>query len=606
MRSIRLGRTGVRLAGLISILICIADPAEAADSHPLRPADTSSPRATLQGFIETTDDVFRRLAAVLKSYGESSRLYPSPEERRERQEAMQDGLKLANYLDLSNVAPVLRDTMAIERILQLQEVLNRITVPAMADVPDREAMVRLSSKRWRLPDTEIDIALIENGPRAGEFLVSATTVDRLQEFYEKVKDLPYRPGPAAQLDAAYRAISPATAATIYDAFVNSPLGLSFIIPPRWLLSLPDWARFRVAGATTWQWLGLSLGLLIGGLAIYCGLRLARSRTDDSENALGQSWRALALPLAYMFVAGLLLPILSTLLHIGGTPRVVIEYLETGVLYLATAWLAVVVSALIGEAVVSSERLSTKSLDSQLIRLGSRLIGLVAAVVVLIRGGDELGFPAYSVLAGLGVGGIAVALAAQSTIANLIGSLLITTEKPFRVGHVVRIGSSEGTVEDVGFRSTRIRTPDNSLLTIPSSAVVNSTVENLSLRGKRRQRFVLQVTYDTPRNKVEQLVARIRDLIVDHPLTEDSSCQVRFNNFGDSSLDILVVFHLQVEDSATELKEREVLLLQIMDLVKDAGAEFAFPTRTLQITDSAQRISPRPQTDGTVIGFAPRT
>ena len=326
---------------------------------------------------------------------------------------MQAGLGLANYLDLSNVPPVLRDTVALERILQLAEVLNRITVPAVADVPDRETMVRLSSKRWRLPDTEIDIALIENGPRAGEFLVSAATVDRLQEFYEKVKDLPYRPGPAAQLDAAYRAIGPATAATIYDAFVNSPLGLSFIIPPRWLLSLPDWARFRIAGATTWQWLGLSLGFLIGGLAIYCGLRLARSRTDDSENALGQSWRALALPLAYMFVAGLLLPILSILLHIGGTPRVVIEYFETGVLYLATAWLAVVVSALIGEAIVSSERLSTKSLDSQLIRLGARLIGLVAAVVVLIRGGDELGFPAYSVLAGLGVGGIAVALAAQS-------------------------------------------------------------------------------------------------------------------------------------------------------------------------------------------------
>ena len=336
MISIHLDRTGVRLAGLISILICIAGPARADDSHLLRPADTSSPRATLQGFIETTDDVFRRLAAVLKSYGDSGRLYPSPEERREREEAMQAGLGLANYLDLSNVPPVLRDTVALERILQLAEVLNRITVPAVADVPDRETMVRLSSKRWRLPDTEIDIALIENGPCAGEFLISAATVDRLQGFYEKVKDLPYRPGPAAQLDAAYRAIGPATAATIYDAFVNSPLGLSFIIPPRWLLSLPDWARFRIAGATTWQWLGLSLGFLIGGLAIYCGLRLARSRTDDSENALGQSWRALALPLAYMFVAGLLLPILSILLHIGGTPRVVIEYLETGVLYLATA------------------------------------------------------------------------------------------------------------------------------------------------------------------------------------------------------------------------------------------------------------------------------
>ena len=111
-------------------------------------------------------------------------------------------------------------------------------------------------------------------------------------------------------------------------------------------------------------------------------------------------------------------------------------------------------------------------------------------------------------------------------------------------------ASEGTVEDVGFRSTRIRTPDNSLVTIPSSAVVNTTVENLSLRTKRRQRFFVQVTYDTSREKVEELVVRIRQLIVDHPLAEESTCQVRFNNFGESSLDILVMFHLQVADYAT--------------------------------------------------------
>ena len=244
--------------------------------------------------------------------------------------------------------------------------------------------------------------------------------------------------------------------------------------------------------------------------------------------------------------------------------------------------------------MASEHLRTRSLDSQLIRLGTRLVGLVVATVILIQGGDELGFPAYSIIAGLGVGGLAVALAAQSTIANLIGSLLIALEKPFRVGHVVRIGTSEGTVEDVGFRSTRIRTPDNSLVTIPSSAVVNTTVENLSVRTKRRQRFFLQVTYDTPREKVEELVAHIRQLIIDHPLAEESTCQVRFNNFGESSLDILVLFHLLVEDYATELREREALLLQIMDLVKDAGVDFAFPTRTLQIANATDQVAVRQQ------------
>ncbi len=156
------------------------------------------------------------------------------------------------------------------------------------------------------------------------------------------------------------------------------------------------------------------------------------------------------------------------------------------------------------------------------------------------------------------------------------------EKPFRIGHVIRVAGSEGTVEDVGFRSTRIRTLDNSLISIPNNAVVNATVENLSLRAMRRQRFFVQVTYDTPRDKLESLVAGIRRLILDHTLTNKTNCQVRFNNFSESSLDILVMFYFEAQDASTELMEREAILLQIMDLVEEMGVGFAFPTRTLQI------------------------
>jgi MscS family membrane protein len=176
-------------------------------------------------------------------------------------------------------------------------------------------------------------------------------------------------------------------------------------------------------------------------------------------------------------------------------------------------------------------LTIRSLDDQLIRLGVRLVGILAAAAILIRGGDELGFPAFSVLAGLGVGGLAVALAAQSTIANLIGSLLIALEKPFRVGQSVRIGGTEGTVEDVGFRSTRIRTSDSSIVSIPSSTVVSSTVENLSVRTRRRQRFVVQMADDTPRGKLETLMEGIRQLLAGSPRVEPDTFQVRLNNFA---------------------------------------------------------------------------
>jgi MscS family membrane protein len=222
-------------------------------------------------------------------------------------------------------------------------------------------------------------------------------------------------------------------------------------------------------------------------------------------------------------------------------------LQTGALYLSAAWLSMIAASLLAETIVASEHLRQRSLDSQLIRLGMRFAGMAIAVGFLIQGSYELGFPTYSVLAGLGVGGLAVALAARDSLANLLGSMLIMIEKPFRVGHYVRVSGGEGTVEDVGFRSTRIRTPDNSLISIPNNSVVNATVENLSLRMMRRQRFLIQVTYDTPRQKLEELVSGIKQLIADHPMTNKTNFNVRFNDLGESSLNILVYFYIETTD-----------------------------------------------------------
>jgi MscS family membrane protein len=263
--------------------------------------------------------------------------------------------------------------------------------------------------------------------------------------------------------------------------------------------------------------------------------------------------------------------------VGGSPRVVITFAQTGALYLSAAWLSMIGASLLAEAIVASEHLRRGSLDSQLIKLGMRFAGIAIAIGFLIQGSYELGFPTYSVRAGLGVGGLAVALAARDSLANLLGSMLIMIEKPFRVGHYVRMSGGEGTVENVGFRSTRIRTPDNSLISIPNNSVVNATVENLTLRIMRRQRFLIQVTYETPREKLEELILGIKQLIADHPMTNKSNFNVRFNDFGESSLNILVYFHIETTDYSAELESREEILLRIMDLAKELGIDFAFPT-----------------------------
>lgn len=574
------------LAALAVALSGLAHTAQAAAPNPLSPLDTSSPRATLQSIIETVDTTYAGVTGILQEYADSRRLYLTPEQRRRQIGFVQHAIRAVGALDLSDISPALRNIVAPERLLQLKEILDRIDLPAYADIPDQEAMTRLGLKRWRLPGTEIDFVLVQSGPRAGEYLVSAATVDRLPEFYQKVRNLPYKPGPARQLIRVYRRLSGGRARTIYEAFLSSPVGLAGIIPPRWMLNMPSWANIRVAGVTAWQWLGLSVGLLIAMLFLYASHRLSRRWRNRGEGGPGLGWHAVLLPLAIIIVASFFVPLLCAVLRIGGSTRIVIDFAQTIALFLSAAWLSIIGAIIGGELMIGLEPVKHSSLDDQLIRLGMRLAGIVGAIVFLVRGADELGFPAYSVLAGLGVGGLAVALAARDSLANLLGSLLIMIEKPFRTGHFVRVGGSEGFIEDVGFRSTRIRTPDNSLISIPNNAVVNTTIENLSLRATRRQRFFVQVTYDTPRQKIEELAAGIRQIIIDHPLTNKTNFHVHFNNFNESSLDILIVFYIDVDDYGVELTEREAILLQTMDLVDRIGIAFAFPTRTLQIETAA--------------------
>ncbi len=222
---------------------------------------------------------------------------------------------------------------------------------------------------------------------------------------------------------------------------------------------------------------------------------------------------------------------------------------------------------------------------------------------LIIGADELGFPAYSVVAGAWcrrtggrkIGGVCDSLREPA------GFIAHYVRKAFpRSAIISRSVEARGTVEDVGFsQHPHPGRQKNSLLSIPNNTVVNTTVENLTLRTMRRQRFFLQITYDTPRDKVEALVEGVRQILTDHPLTNKTNFQVRFNNLAESSKDILVLFYLNVQDYTTELSEREAILFQTIDLADQIGVEFAFPTRTLQV-ETALPASGPPTT-----GLSPR-
>ena len=162
--------TQLSAALLIGSILAFSNAAKAAEVNPLTPVDTGSPRATLQDFVVTMDGIYRGMKDILQEYAASGRLYPTSDERHRQVEILSAAAKAIKVLDLSDIPPVLQQTVAAERAIQLKEILDRIELPSFDSVPDRNAAAGLPSKRWRLPETEIDIALVEAGPRSGEYL----------------------------------------------------------------------------------------------------------------------------------------------------------------------------------------------------------------------------------------------------------------------------------------------------------------------------------------------------------------------------------------------------------------------------------------------------
>ena len=224
-------------------------------------------------------------------------------------------------------------------------------------------------------------------------------------------------------------------------------------------------------------------------------------------------------------------------------------------------------------------------DDILVPLVRRGLKIVVAAFGLLFIAQNLNIDVTSLLAGLGLGGLAFALAAKDTVENLFGSVTVLVDRPFHIGDWVVIGDVEGTVEEIGFRSTRIRTFYNSVITVPNSTLVHSSVDNLGVRSFRRVKCMISIQYDTPPDRIEAFCEGIRELIRKHPYTRKDYYLVYFNEFADSALNILLYAFHQTPDWPTELRERHRLFVDIVRLAQRLSVEFAFPTRTLHLASA---------------------
>ncbi|MDT8441613.1 MAG: mechanosensitive ion channel family protein [Desulfuromonadales bacterium] len=232
-----------------------------------------------------------------------------------------------------------------------------------------------------------------------------------------------------------------------------------------------------------------------------------------------------------------------------------------------------------------------TLDDHLAPLVRKSLRIFIVVMAILMAIQSFGYPVTGILASLGIGGLAFALAARDTVSNLFGSLMIIFDRPFQVGDWVLAGDMEGTVEEIGFRSTKIRTFAKTLISVPNNVIANMPLNNYSRMPKRRIKLNVGVTYATRPEQMREAVRRIRQMLKEHPAIDQEFWLVNFTDFGASSLDIMVYCFTTTTVWGDYLDARQDVCLRIMDILDQMGLEIAFPSRSVYLHHEQEPADP---------------
>jgi MscS family membrane protein len=286
------------------------------------------------------------------------------------------------------------------------------------------------------------------------------------------------------------------------------------------------------------------------------------------------------PVRLLLVAGAILLLVRGI----ALPLLARQFWNTAAMFIALIgciWWLLLFTGIVERNLV--RRRSALSGSASVLRLVRRLVDGILLFTGLLFILYHFGINVTAALAGLGVGGIAVALAAQKTLENVIGGVSLIADQALRVGDFLNLGDIQGTVEEVGLRSTRIRTPDRTLVSLPNGQIANMRLETLSARDKFWFHPVIGLRYETTPAQMRSVLTSVRQFVGQHPNIDLSSLRVRFIRLGSFSLDVEVFAYVSARDWPGFLEIQEELLFGVLDLVHKAGTDIAFPSQTLYVT-----------------------
>ncbi|MCW8905630.1 MAG: mechanosensitive ion channel family protein [Sedimenticola sp.] len=502
------------------------------------PASLSSPRATMETFLHAMNDIKR---------GDPARI--------------DDAI---TTLDLSAVNKLVRRERGIDLAWMLLEVMDRTRLVDTQRVPDRSQGEPWLFARYR--NGSIRIAPMQDG----RWLFEGEGLASLPKILDELGDRGRVKGDAAD-----------------DQYL--PLHL------RLRQQIPESLKRRDFLLQNWQWLGLFLIVLLGVVAdkmvSFLLARLVhrwknRSRHSEYQQLSDQVLRPLGLTvMAVIWWVGI------NLLGLEETALLVLLLAVKFLASLSGVWTAYRLVDIVAVYLLKRAHLTDSKLDDALVPLIPRTLKIFVTVVGFVFIADNIDVDISSLLAGLGLGGLAFALAAKDMVQNLFGSATVLMDRTFSVGDWVIVGSVEGSVERIGFRSTRIRTFYNSVVTVPNSRFITADVDNMGERRYRRLSCKLSLTYDTPPERIEAFCEGVRELIRQHPYMRKDYYHVYLNEFAASALNVLLYVFWETPEWSTELRERHRFMLDILRLAKRLGVEFAFPTQTLYMRSETDFTPP---------------
>ena len=523
----------------------------ASDKPTIKPIRTDSPRATLTSFLRLRDE----LEETLRSY------------RAKKSRKLAEKLQVINaqfqaLLDLSSVPPSSRRTIGVETTAFLLDIFGRVKLPKLESVPDEAAFDNaVSPAKWRIPGTPIRIDRVDEGTREGEFLFSKRTVMAAPRFYQAVNDLPLQ-----------------TSLPIISWHRALPQMTGPMIPAAVLRSVPQSLRDFWLDTPKWKVMAVVLISTLAALLLLVFHRAINRR--ETENGVGFLLRRALTPIAILVVVWSLNDFFANQIEVSGAFSTVVVDTATILINAGAIWLFWLAIRAIFERIVQARGISSDSFDAHLWRLGARTIGTLASVVIIGNAAQDLGLPLYSVVAGLGIGGLAVALAIRPTLENLIGGIMLYMDQPVRVGDFCSFGDKTGTVENIGVRTTKIRALDRTLISIPNATLADMQLINWAKCDRMLISATIGLRYETENDQLRYVLVKFREMLHAHPKIHSETVRVRFADFGQSSLDIGVRIYALTQDFNEFHAIREDVLLRISEIVRKSGSGFAFPSQTL--------------------------